>query len=117
MATYKVTIMGITAANIKQAEKKVREAFGDEFAAQVMKQDPARSRADRLSEAEAEVSNAASTVEELRDELQEWHDNLPESLQGGGKGDELNDAIQELETIKDNLEQIDFGSVSFPAMY
>lgn len=116
MASYRITIMGITAANIKQLEKKVKEAFGEEFAAQVTKQDPARSRADRLAEADSDVENAKGVVQELKDELEEWQSNLPENLQSGSKNDELQEAIDGLEEISSNLENVDFSSVSFPSM-
>ncbi len=74
------------------------------------------SRANRLAEAESTVDDVKTTVEELKDELQQWLDGLPENLQSGSKADELNEAIQELETIQEALEGLDFSSVSFPSM-
>jgi len=56
-------------------------------------------------------------VEELKDELQGWFDNLPEQFQSGDKGSELEEAIQQLEELKDGLESLDFSSVVFPGMY
>lgn len=51
------------------------------------------------------VENAKSELESLRDELQEWYDNLPESFQNGSKGDELQEAVSSLETAtQDDLE-------------
>jgi hypothetical protein len=117
MATYRVVITGVTAANIKSLEKKIKAALGEEFSADVRRQDPSRSRADRLDEAAGMVEDAAMIVEELKDELQEWLDGLPENLQSGSKADELNDAISELESIYDSLGSVDTGSVSFPGMY
>lgn len=46
------------------------------------------------------VSDAFSEFEGLRDELQAWYDNLPESFQNGNKGDELQDAINGLENAQ-----------------
>lgn len=43
------------------------------------------------------LENAKSEVETLRDELQDWYDNLPESFQSGDKGDRLQEAIYSLE--------------------
>lgn len=45
------------------------------------------------------VSTAFSMLEELKDELQNWYDNLPESFQSGSKGDTLQEAIDALENI------------------
>jgi len=49
------------------------------------------------------ISHAQSDSEELRDELQNWLDNLPENLQGGSKADELESAISELEEGSDYI--------------
>jgi len=76
MASYRVVITGVDAKNIRSLEKKIAACLGDEFKAQVAKQDPARSRADRLAEAESCVDDAKSTVEGLRDELQDWLDGI-----------------------------------------
>lgn len=43
------------------------------------------------------VSNAFSDIESLKDELQEWYDNLPESFQNGSKGEALQEAVSNLE--------------------
>lgn len=42
------------------------------------------------------VSNAYSEAVCLRDELQDWYDNLPESFQSGDKGEQLQTAIDQL---------------------
>ena len=38
------------------------------------------------------------TQEALKDELQEWYDNLPENFQNGSKGESLQEAIDALES-------------------
>jgi hypothetical protein len=43
------------------------------------------------------VGNAVSDLSTLRDELQEWFDNLPENFQNGDKGSQLEEAIGELD--------------------
>lgn len=45
------------------------------------------------------VANGLSDLETLRDELQEWYDNLPESFQNGSKGDTLQEAIDALSEV------------------
>lgn len=56
-------------------------------------------------------------MEELRDELQNWYDNLPENLQNGSKADALQTAIDELENIISDLENVEGASVEFPGMF
>jgi len=111
---YKI-ILVVEGATIASVTAKAKATFGENLAV-VRKVDPDSARQDRLNAAKDELDNVASTVEELRDELQEWFDNLPESLQAGEKGTDLEEAIGALETIKDELEAIDFETVSFPAM-
>jgi len=43
------------------------------------------------------ITDAVSEFECLKDELQEWYDNLPESFQNGDKGSQLQEAIDALE--------------------
>jgi prefoldin subunit 5 len=53
------------------------------------------------------------TFEELRDELQNWLDNLPENLQSGSKADELNDAISNLDDVIQYVEDINSAGGDF----
>lgn len=50
------------------------------------------------------IADATLIAEELKDELQNWLDNLPEPLQGGEKANELEEAISNLEEMIYNLE-------------
>lgn len=50
------------------------------------------------------LNYAFGEIESLKEELQEWYDNLPESFQNGSKGEELQSAIDELEGIEDPRE-------------
>lgn len=43
------------------------------------------------------ISNGVSDIAGLQEELQEWLDNMPESLQQGSKADELQEAIDGLD--------------------
>ena len=59
-----------------------------------------------------------SEVESLKDELQDWYDNLPENFQNGDKGSELQEAIEALDSLYQELDDISgFGEISFPTMY
>lgn len=61
------------------------------------------------------VSTAFSNAEELKDELQSWFDNLPESFQNGSKGETLQAAIDALESVSapDVPEHISGDEISF----
>lgn len=52
------------------------------------------------------VEEAKTAAEELRDELQSWLDNLPESLADGSKADEIQEAIDSLEEAMNELEGV-----------
>lgn len=116
MIQISINKKGLRADTIhKIVEEAVKAKYPDAHVTTTRKE-PAESRADRLGEAESEFDNAKSTVEELRDEMQEWYDNMPENFQSGSKGDDVQSAVEALEEIISNLEQVDFSSVDFPSM-
>lgn len=115
MPVYRV-VLKVTADRITDVRKRAEATFGGSLI-HVSKEDMAKSRADRLAVIESTVQDAAQDISELKEELEEWRDNLPESLQEGGKASELEDAIEALEELSGSLEEIDFTSVSFPGMY
>jgi len=115
MAQYKVS-MTIDGTRLNSVRKKIEELFPNSFAL-VVKIEANQSRADRLGEAESSVEDSKSIVSELCEEMQSWFDSIPENLQGGSKADEVQEAIDSLQQISDDLENIDFGNVSFPAMF
>jgi uncharacterized protein (DUF1697 family) len=119
MASWNINISG---KSIRQETvRKIAEALSDKYGedAQIIVTDnnPPESRADRLQAAMDLVEDAKSEVESLRDELQEWFDNLPESFQQGQKGEDLEEAISGLSDLYDNLENCDGSNVAFPVMY
>lgn len=75
------------------------------------------SRSARYEAATGKASEAKADIEELRDELQNWLDNLPENLQSGTKADALQTAIDELETAISQLEEVESASPEFPTMF
>lgn len=48
------------------------------------------------------LTEAYGEFSSLRDEVQDWYDNLPESFQNGSKGDDLQETINQLESFCDN---------------
>ena len=113
MANYKVSFT-IEGARFSSIDKEVKKHFPE---AHVEKVEHKTSRADRLAEAESLVDDAKSIVEELKDEMEQWRDSIPENLQGGDKYAEVEQASDELDNIISEMENLDFGSVSFPGMY
>jgi predicted DNA-binding protein len=77
-----------------------------------------KSRATRLSDT-LDMTEKIADVEQLREELEEWLDNLPENLQSSNKADMLQEAIYNLENIGDELENIQElqHDVEFPGMF
>lgn len=71
-------------------------------------------RADRLNNALEMVGDAKVEVQELRDELQEWYDNLPDNFQSGEKGEQLIRAISELEELAGELDAFAGREIEFP---
>lgn len=117
MGNYNVTFK-IEAKRIDSLRKKLESIFGkDQVSFQIEQQKKYESRADRLGEAEGLVGDANSIIEDLKGEMEEWRDSIPENLQGGDKYSEVEEAISNLEDLHGELEGIDFGNVSFPSMF
>lgn len=118
MATWQVTIGG-KGIRRDTVEKIVEKALKDKYpdaTIGVRDASPPETRADRFSEAVGHIGDAKGIAEELRDELQEWKDNLPENLQDGSKAGELDDAINELESFISECEDAEGIDVTFPGM-
>lgn len=54
------------------------------------------------------IENGLSDLTTLRDELQEWYDNMPENFQSADKGSQLEEAIGEL----DEAESVDHDALT-----
>jgi len=107
-------------AKLEKVERLVKEVIKKEYpeaTVSVTRQEPASSRADQFDEAVSYASDAHSTAEGLRDELQDWFDNLPEAFQQGDKGSELEEAISSLDEFIEACDNAENVSVDFPGMY
>ena len=62
-----------------------------------------KQRRTKLSDANSLLSKAVSIVEFARDEEQDSFDNLPENLQSGERGEAMEEAIEELQTAIDSI--------------
>lgn len=65
----------------------------------------------RLTELAAEISDLRDTVETIRDEEQEYFDNMPESIQSGERGQNAEAAISELDDALSALEDFDSDTI------
>lgn len=75
------------------------------------------SRRERFEHVQSLVADALAQTEELKGELEEWKDNLPENLQNGSKADELDEAIQNLDEMIDALNTAEGVEVNFPGAF
>ena len=78
----------------------------------------AKSRSDRTQKLMEQISENVPFIEELKEELQDWQDNIPENLQDGNKAQELDERIDELDTLIDDFNTaIETGrEIIFPGM-
>ncbi len=85
----------------------------------VQKIESGMSRADRLALALLDAQDALGEVESLKEEIEAWKEALPENLQDSSKGQDLDECMSQLESVRDSLDSaIEEGSsVSFPGMY
>lgn len=60
-------------------------------------------RRKQLEEALGKAEELKETLESLRDEEQEAHDNLPETIQAGERGDTMQENINNLDYAVDNV--------------
>lgn len=111
---YIVTLR-IKASTLPAVEKKAKEAFGDKLRS-VAKVGRGISRAAELAEAEEHVEAAKEIVGELKDSMEDWRDNMPESLQQTEKYGEVEECVSNLESLESELEGISFD-VDFPRMF
>jgi len=108
---------GLQRRSVDKLVKSLEEMKKGEVTVSVREDNPPTSRSARFEAAQSQVTDAASEIESLRDELQEWYDNLPENFQNGDKGEQLQSAIDELETLHDSLDEVANATVDFPGMY
>lgn len=54
---------------------------------------------DRLKDLMSEYESLQAEIEEVKDEEQNYYDNMPESLQGGDKGSAAEQVVSDLDTV------------------
>jgi hypothetical protein len=69
------------------------------------------SRADRWADAASRARSALEELESLREEYEQWRDNLPENLQGSTLGEKLNEVadmeFQDMISVLEDAEGLD----------
>ena len=104
------------ASNVVSLRKQIVKAFST-CAALEVERETARSRASRLGSAEAQFERVKEEVDNLREEIEEWKNNLPENFQQGEKADQLDTCLDALAQLADSLEQVSgWEDVEFPSM-
>ena len=64
-----------------------------------------------LDQSSALLQQATEEIDAIRDEEQEAYDALPESLQGGDRGDAMQQAIEALDSAFNDLEAINLDDI------
>lgn len=65
-----------------------------------------KERRKKLQEVYALMEKAQGIIEEVKDEEQEAHDNLPESFQYGEKGEQMEECIEQCDEIMQIIEML-----------
>ena len=122
-AISEIGILRDTFENMQTALNDVGEAIETKDVAETAdeKLDAITTLGDKIAVAEkiiAENSGAFDEIdsgvfEELRDELQNWRDNLPENLQSSSKADTLDESVSSLEEVIQFVEDITSASGDF----
>lgn len=63
-----------------------------------------KARRTQIEALAAKLEELKGDLEILRDEEQDYYDNMPESLQGGEKGDAAQQAVDELESAISSMD-------------
>jgi hypothetical protein len=62
-------------------------------------------RRKRIKEITDQLENASLEIEQIKNDEQEYLDNMPESFQQGEKGSAAEETIQELESAESSIEE------------
>lgn len=65
----------------------------------------------QLEELNATFDDLKTRLEQCKDDEQEYYDNMPESLQGGEKGERAQAAVDALDEAYNALDEISFDDV------
>lgn len=117
MIQISVSQKGLRADTVKRLVTEALSKKCPDAKVFITRKEPAESRADRFAEIQEMLVDCRTQAEELRGELQDWRDDMPENLQDGSKAAELDSAIDELNSFIDSCEEAEGISVDFPGMF
>jgi uncharacterized coiled-coil DUF342 family protein len=63
-----------------------------------------KQRRKALESIQKELSDLKDRYDSIRDEEQEYYDNMPENLQGGDKGTEVEEGIEKMDEVSSSLD-------------
>jgi len=109
---YEITLTA-EGSSLDYLTRLAQEAFGKDVG--VAKVPQGYTRDEDLERAADFVEEAKKIVGELKGDLEDWKDNLPDNFREQ-KEEELDSAISELESIENGL-NISFDNVEFPGVY
>jgi hypothetical protein len=109
-----IVTMRIKGSKLLAVEKKAKAAWGDKVKISHMRR--SSSNADLLGDAQEHVEEAVEIIGELQDAMEERRDNTPENLQGTETYSAVEEAVDALESLKDEVEGVisSFDNVEFP---
>jgi NurA-like 5'-3' nuclease len=113
VAQYKISGK-VTSTNVETVRKLINQVLPNNQL--LVEKVENQSRQARLDEAIGWIDDAKNVIDELRGEMEEWYDSIPENLRGGQKADDVDECKRALEEIYEALDNIDSSAVSFPAM-
>jgi hypothetical protein len=111
---YTITLT-IEAHKLSAVEKKAKAAFGDDV--KVEKVSHHFSRSADLMLAKKKFQEGAEISADLKGQMEEWRDNMPDSLQSTDKFSEIEERVSNLESLESDLENISFDQIEFPGMF
>jgi hypothetical protein len=112
---YEITIR-VKAHKLVTVEKKAKETFGNDLRS-LKKISRNTSRAAELDLAEEHFNACKEIVADLKDQMEEWRDNVPDSLQSSEKYSEVESCVDQLQQLEDELDGISFDSIEFPSAF
>lgn len=109
-----IVTMRVKGSTLPAVEKKAKAAWGDKVRIEHVRRKT--SNQDLLDDAQEHVEEAAEIVGELLSHMEERRDNTPENFQGTETYSAVEEAVDALESLKDEVEGIisSFDTVEFP---